>query len=97
MTSSVDGFVLDRVARNARLELSEAEKKRFLPEFEAVLRVFDELSELDVKTAEPAFTPTPVENVFREDVVRDAWPVETALSQTPHKKEPYFKGPKVVE
>ena len=89
--------MLERVARNARLNLSPEEKVRFLPQLVDVLAIFDELAELDVSSAEPAFTPVVQKNVFREDRVRESWSNETALSMTPHKKEPYFIGPRVVD
>ncbi len=92
----VDRELLLKVAANARLNLTEAEVKKFLPQLEAVLESFSKLDELDVSKEEPSFQPLPLTNVFREDKAGQCLPQEDALSNTPHKKDGYFKGPRVV-
>ena len=92
----VDRELLKAVAENARLELSEAEIKKFLPQLEEVLETFSKLDELDVEKEKPSFQPIPMKNVLREDKVKECVSQETALANTSHKKDGYFKGPRVV-
>lgn len=92
----VDKELLLKVAANARLNLTEAEVKKFLPQLEAVLESFSKLDELDVSKEEPSFQPLPLKNVFREDRAGKCLSQEEALANTTHKKDGYFKGPKVI-
>ena len=92
----VDKALLLKVAANARLNLSEAEVKKFLPQLEAVLESFSKLDELDVSKEEPSFQPLPLKNVFRDDKPGACLSQEEALSNTVHKKDGYFKGPRVI-
>jgi len=92
----VDEELLAKVAENARLNLTKAEKKKFLPELKEVLNFFSELDKLDVSKEKPSFQPLEIKNVFREDKVSKCLSQEKALSNTSHKKDGYFKGPRVV-
>lgn len=96
--AKVDMELLLKVARNARLELTGQEVKKFLPQMKAVLESFARLDELDVSKEEPSFQPIPIKNVFREDRADRAKCLsqEEALSNTQHKKDGYFRGPRVV-
>ena len=58
---------------------------------------FSKLDELDVSKELPSSQPIAIKNVFREDKVGKSLSNEEALSNTTHKKDGYFKGPKVVE
>ncbi|MFH0714729.1 MAG: Asp-tRNA(Asn)/Glu-tRNA(Gln) amidotransferase subunit GatC [Candidatus Diapherotrites archaeon] len=93
----VDAELLEKVAKLARLNLSEREKKEFLPQFGEILKSFSKLDEVDVEGISPAFQPLPVQNVFREDKAENCLSVEEALSNTKNKKDSYFKGPKAIE
>ena len=92
----VNKELLLEVAKNARLKLSEKEIEKFLPQFKEVLESFSKLDEIDVSKEEPSFQPIQMKNVFREDVVKESVSQETALSNTSHKKDGYFKGPRVA-
>ncbi|HLC79410.1 MAG TPA: Asp-tRNA(Asn)/Glu-tRNA(Gln) amidotransferase subunit GatC [archaeon] len=92
----VDRGLLLKVASNARLNLTEAEIKKFLPQFEAVIKAFSKLDKLDVSKQLPSFQPIQIKNVLREDVAKECLSQELALANTEHKKDGYFKGPRVV-
>lgn len=88
--------LVKRVAANARLNLKEEEIKKFAAEMKEILATFEKLSEVNTDKIEPSFHPIPVKNVAREDTPGKCLDREEALSLTPHKKDPYFKGPKVL-
>ena len=88
--------LVKRVAANARLNLKEDEVKKFAAEMKDILATFEKLSEVNTDKVEPSFHPIPVKNVAREDKPEKCLDREEALSLTPHRKDPYFKGPKVL-
>ncbi len=88
--------IVKRVAANARLNLKEDEVKHFAAEMKEIIGLFEKLAEVDTSNVEPSFHPIPVKNVSREDVPGECLDREKALSLTPHKKDGYFRGPKVV-
>tara|TARA_Y100000310_G_scaffold342623_1_gene446627 strand:+ start:6010 stop:6303 length:294 start_codon:yes stop_codon:yes gene_type:complete len=92
----IDKKLLLRVAENARLNLSDAEIKEFLPQMKEILEAFNKLDNIDVGSEKPSFQPIPLKNVFREDKVEKCLSQKEALSNTKHKKEGYFLGPKAV-
>ncbi|MEM3154038.1 MAG: Asp-tRNA(Asn)/Glu-tRNA(Gln) amidotransferase subunit GatC [Candidatus Woesearchaeota archaeon] len=88
--------LVKRVAANARLNLKEEEIKKFAAEMKDILAAFEKLAEVETTNVEPSFHPIPVKNVAREDKPEQCLDREKALSLTPHKKNTYFKGPKVL-
>ncbi|VVB81198.1 Aspartyl/glutamyl-tRNA(Asn/Gln) amidotransferase subunit C [uncultured archaeon] len=88
--------VVKRVAANARLKLKEEEVKKFAQEMKDILANFAKLSEVNTDGVEPSFHPIPVKNVVREDKPGKCLDREEALSLTPHRKDKYFRGPKVL-
>lgn len=96
MPVKVDKELIERVAQNARLNLTKREVEKFLPELKEVLEFFSKLDELNVDKEEPSFQPLEVKNVLREDKVTKCLTQEEALSNTKNKKDGYFKGPKVL-
>lgn len=92
----VDESLLESVARNSRLNLTDSEKKKFLPQMNEILEAFSKLDEIKVENVKPSFQPLPLQNVWREDKTGKCLTQDEALSNTKHKKDGYFKGPKVV-
>ncbi|MDO8625733.1 MAG: Asp-tRNA(Asn)/Glu-tRNA(Gln) amidotransferase subunit GatC [Candidatus Diapherotrites archaeon] len=89
--------LLEKVARNARLDLSDAQKTEFLPQLQEILSAFEKLDRLDVSKEQPAFQPVSQQNVFRKDIVKKSLPTDVALRNAVHKRPPYFLGPKAIE
>ncbi|MDO8634228.1 MAG: Asp-tRNA(Asn)/Glu-tRNA(Gln) amidotransferase subunit GatC [archaeon] len=96
MEEKVSRELLQKVAKNCRLKLSEAEIQKLLPQFSEMLETFRKISELDVEGIEPALHPVEMKNVFREDKAGECLTQDKALSNTVHKKNGYFKAPRVV-
>lgn len=92
----IDKKLLLKVAQNARLNLSEAEIKEFLPQLKEIIKSFNKLDSLGVFSEKPSFQPIPLKNVFREDKKKKCLSQKEALSNTQHKKDGYFLGPKAV-
>ena len=92
----IDRKLLEHVAKTARLNLSEDEIKRFLPQLKEALEFFSKLSEANTDDIRPSFQPVEIKNVMREDTEKECLSQDDALSLTEHKKDGYFKGPKVI-
>ena len=88
--------ILLRVARNARLNLTEKEINELLPQLEEVLLYFSVLDKINTSDIEPAFQPIEIKNVLREDKIGKCLTQEEALSNTKHRRDGFFKGPKAI-
>jgi aspartyl-tRNA(Asn)/glutamyl-tRNA(Gln) amidotransferase subunit C len=85
------------VARLARINLTEDEAKTFQKQLDDVLKYVEKLRELDVSGVDAAANALATFNVFREDVPRDWFTAEQALSNAPRQANGLFIVPKVVE
>ncbi|HLC32991.1 MAG TPA: Asp-tRNA(Asn)/Glu-tRNA(Gln) amidotransferase subunit GatC [Candidatus Nanoarchaeia archaeon] len=94
MNISLD--LVKKVAANARLKLKEDELKKFVEEMKDILSNFSKLSKVDTANTPPSFHPIPVVNKTREDKTDECLDRDDALSLTPHSKDGYFRGPKVL-
>jgi aspartyl-tRNA(Asn)/glutamyl-tRNA(Gln) amidotransferase subunit C len=92
----VDEEFVTRVAKVARLDLKDEEVKNFVPQINEVLDMFSVIDDCDVSDTEPSFQPIKIEPYLREDNPKTCLAVEEVLSLTEHKKNNFFKGPKVI-
>ena len=67
------------IAKLARLNLSDAEVKKFSKELTSILDYIDRLQEVDTKDVEPLKSITGISNAEREDEVRTDGPDPDAL------------------
>lgn len=87
---------LEHIAKLARIDLSESEKKTFLPQLESVLNYFDILKEVDTDNVAPTYQVNDTKNVFREDLVKDSLSSKEALSSASQTKDDYFVVPGTI-
>ncbi len=92
----IDRTLLKRVAENAKIELTEEEIKKFLPQLKEAMEFFSKLNEINTDNVKPSFQPVEIKNIMQEDEPEKCLTQDEALSLTKHKKDGYFKGPKVV-
>jgi len=92
----VNNELIKHIAGLARINLTADEIKKFTPQLEAVLKVFDKLNEVKTTNVVPAFHPIEITNPLREDFPVECLSQEKALSLTDLKKDGFFKGPKVL-
>lgn len=88
---------VEHVARLARLELSEEEKKLFAGQMGAILGYVEKLKELDTEGVLPTSHAVPMENSFREDNAAQSIGVEKALANAPDRAGSFYRVPKVIE
>lgn len=92
----IDKELIEHVAEVARLKLKDSEIKKFISDFKEILDAFSKLDKLNVKNVESSFHPVELKNIAREDSPKECLSAEEALSNTEHKKDNYFKGPRAV-
>jgi len=88
---------VEYAARLARLELTSGEKELFAGQIGAILGYAEKLKELDTEGIVPTSHAVPMENAFREDVVKPAIGVNKALANAPDCEGSFFAVPKVIE
>ena len=84
-----------KVAKLARLELSEPDLARMQQQLSAILDYVEELNKLDTDGVEPLAHPLPVRNVFRPDEEAPSLPPDNALQNAPSRVGDYFGVPAV--
>ncbi len=87
---------VEHIARLAKLDFSEAEKKRFQKDLSKILEYIEKLNELDTTHVEPLSHTQEIVNVMRKDEVKESLPVEEALRNAPSRQGNFFKVPKVI-
>jgi aspartyl-tRNA(Asn)/glutamyl-tRNA(Gln) amidotransferase subunit C len=94
---SVDQATVRRVARLARIAVTDDEVPHLQGEINAILGFVEQLNEVDVTGVEPMTSVTPMAMKKRQDVVADGSYPERVLSNAPVREDGYFVVPKVVE
>ena len=92
----IDEELIKHIASVARIKLTDSEVKEFTPQLKEVLGNFSSLSEVDTEGIEVQAQPVEMKNVTREDKAEKCLSQEEALANAEHKKDGYFKGPRVV-
>ncbi|MDD2540249.1 MAG: Asp-tRNA(Asn)/Glu-tRNA(Gln) amidotransferase subunit GatC [Desulfuromonadaceae bacterium] len=88
---------VEYVARLARLELTPGEKELFAGQMGAILGYVEKLEGLNTDGIMPTSHAVPMENAFREDVIRPSIGLEKALFNAPEREGSFFAVPKVIE
>ena len=94
---SVDESTVRRVAKLARIAVSDAEVTKLRGELDAILSFVEELSALDGEGVEPMTSVIPTALRLREDVVTDGEKPEDVLRNAPAREGDFYVVPKVVE
>lgn len=94
---SVDLATVKRVARLARIAVSEEEANRMTGELNGILGFVEQLSEVNVEGVEPMTSVTPMAMRKRQDVVNDGNKADAIVANAPATDRNFFQVPKVVE
>jgi len=94
---SVDTDTVRRIARLARIAVSEEDVPHLQGELNAMLAFVEQLSEVDVTDVEPMTSVTPMRIKVREDGVTDGDKADDVVANAPATEDHFFVVPKVVE
>ena len=93
----VDEATVRRIARLARIKITEAEAKGLVKELSGILNWVEQLKEVDTSTVEPMTRVVPIELRRRADKVTDCDKADDIVKNAPLVEDHYFVVPKVVE
>ncbi len=94
---SVDTATVKRVARLARIAVSDAEAEALKGELNTILGFVEQLNEVDVVGVEPMTAVIPMRMKMREDRVTDGEVAGKVVANAPATEDDFFLVPKVVE
>ena len=92
----IDRKALEHIAFLARLHVTENEAQEFAAQLSKVLGYFEQISKVETKGIEPLVTPSDVEVMWREDVVKKDLTAEEIVANAPAKTGNLFTVPPVV-
>jgi len=84
------------IAELSELQLSPEEAQEYEQSLNSILDYMSQLQQLDTCGIEPTTHVLPLQNVFREDVVKPGLSREEALQNAPACTETSFKVPKIL-
>ncbi|MBP2560990.1 aspartyl-tRNA(Asn)/glutamyl-tRNA(Gln) amidotransferase subunit C [Neorhizobium galegae] len=94
---SVDLATVKRVARLARIAVTEEDANRMVGELNGIINFVEQLSEVDVTGVEPMTSVTPMDMRKRADNVTDGDKAADIVVNAPSTDHNFFLVPKVVE
>ena len=93
----VDEATVRRIARLARIKITDEEAKALEGELSGILDWVKQLDEVDTKDIEPMSRVTPMHLKMRADKVADGEIADDIVVNAPAREDHFFVVPKVVE
>ena len=93
----VDAAAVQRIARLARIKVSEVEAKALENELSGILDWVKQLDEVDTADVEAMTSVIPMSLKQRLDVVTDGGIADQVVANAPAREDNFFAVPKVVE
>ena len=89
--------VVAKVAKLARIRLTEAEEESLAVELGDVLSYVEQLQTVNVDGVEPLAHCLPLENAFRDDELQPSLPADDVLANAPKRAGDFFSVPAILE
>ncbi|MCB1444061.1 MAG: Asp-tRNA(Asn)/Glu-tRNA(Gln) amidotransferase subunit GatC [Methyloceanibacter sp.] len=94
---SVDRATVLRIARLARVAITDEEAQRLESELSGILDWVAQLDELDTANVEPMTRVEAMTMKMRKDEVTDGFCADDIVKNAPEEDDHYFVVPKIVE
>ena len=94
--SAISRDEVARLAKLARLALTDTELDSFAEQLDAILGYVSQVQAVDVTDVKPTGNPLKDVNVFRRDVVEECLTQEQALDQAPKAVDGRFAVPRIL-
>ena len=88
---------VQKIARLARIAMSEDDAAALAPELNKILGFVEQLEEVDTSSVAPMAAVIPNTLRLREDAVTDGDVREKVLANAPARQDGFFGVPKVIE
>ena len=93
----IDEDTVRRIARLARIRISDEDAVNFKVELSSILSWVAQLDEVDTDDVEPMTSAVHMELRQRADVVNDGGYADDIVANAPASQDDYFIVPKVIE
>lgn len=93
----VDDSTVRRIARLARIRITDEEAQMLQSELSGILDWVEQLDEVDTANVEPMTRVVPIELKMRRDEIMDGNIAADVTRNAPATEDGYFVVPKVVE
>jgi len=93
----VDEATVRRIARLARIKITDQETVSLKGELSGILGWVEQLDEVNTDDVEPMTRVVPIEARLRDDVVTDGQKADDVTANAPLSEENFYVVPKVVE
>ena len=94
--SSLSRAEVAKLAKLARIELTDSEMDALSSEFAVILGAVDRIQGAPLADVQPTSHPLPINNVTRPDVVIPSLTPDEALSGAPAQEEQRFRVPQIL-
>ena len=96
MSPRIEPEAVAKVAKLARLTLTDDELTAATEQLGKMLDHFADIDALDLDGVEPMMQPTPLANVMREDIEADTLDRDEVLAQAPDAEDDRFRVPPII-
>lgn len=93
----VDEATVRRIARLARIKITDEEAKGLEGELSGILNWVEQLEEVETENIEPMTSVVPIKLKMRDDVVNDGEKADDVTANAPMSEDGFYVVPKVVE
>lgn len=93
----VDEATVRRIARLARIKVTDEEAVNLKGELSGILEWVEQLDEVDTANVEPMTRVVPIKAKLRDDVITDGNKVVDVTANAPISEAGFYVVPKVVE
>ena len=93
----VDEATVRRIARLARIEISNEEASQLKGELSGMLQWVEQLDEVDTDNVEPMTRVVPIKLKQRDDIVTDGEKAADVVANAPISDDDFYVVPTVVE
>lgn len=94
---SLDKDAVMKVARLARLKITDEEAEKYGGQLSNIIQFVEQLNEVDTDNVEPLASVVDIDLRLREDAITDGGIQDDVLANAPETLEGFFVVPKVVE
>ncbi|NLD98816.1 MAG: Asp-tRNA(Asn)/Glu-tRNA(Gln) amidotransferase subunit GatC [Fibrobacter sp.] len=92
----IDKELVHRIAKLARLKLTDEEAQNFTGQLGSILEYIEQLNKVDTSEIEPTNFMAPLHDPLRDDTVVPSLSHEQILQNGPSVKKDHFAIPKVI-
>ena len=94
---SIDSSGVEHIANLARLSFSKEDTELSGSQLSDILTHIQKLEEIDTSGIKPTSHVLKIENVQREDVVKESLTVDEVLSNAPDRHKSFYRVPKIID